>query len=138
MKCMHVVVADSSCSQIEIQYRSVAVEPVSDCSYDSFGLGWSGPNGFDITPGRCGCFGDGCSGSFNYDNFDDYFAQYFEDQTDVMLEDLLGPDNMSVDSNTFTFYFQSDLLTANGHVIIDWQCLTPTTTTPITTTSTRK
>ena len=126
-ECKHVVQADSSCSEIKIQYRSFAVEIDSDCVYDSFRFGWTGTNGFDVTPGRCGCFGDGCFGSFDY--VDDYFEDdYMQDY--VLQYGMLGLDSFSVDSNAFTFYFSSDRGIANGHVIIDWCCDCDTPTAP--------
>ena len=36
---------------------------------------------------------------------------------------MLGPDTFSVESNTFTFYFDSDNSYANGHVVFDWECV---------------
>ena len=70
VNCKHVVQADSTCEEIKIEYRSVAVEDGSNgCNSDVFRFGWpNGPKGFDVTPGRCGCFGDGCGTSLEKDS----------------------------------------------------------------------
>ena len=140
--CKHVVQADSSCQEIIVNYRSVAVEYGNRCVYDSFRFGWTGSNGFDVTPGRCSCFGDGCD--FNLD-YDDYYDDYYNDEYEYTIfqsDEAIGPDSFSVNSNTFTFYFKADSSIDGGHVIIDWECVeqatttTDFTTTPTTTTST--
>ena len=124
--CKHVVQADNNCEQIKIEYRSVEVEIGITCQFDSFRFDLAGT----ITPGGCGFFGE----SWNYleDNFD--YAAYADYVN--LTEFLIGPDTMEVNSNTFTFYFQSDGSVANGHVIIDWECVRYQTTTTTTTTTT--
>ena len=127
LDCKHVVQAESSCEEINIQYRSIGVELDSDCDYDSFRFSWTGAHGLTVTPGRCSCFGDGCYSNFDYEDY------YFEGETNLHM---IGPDSLSVDSNTFTFYFESDSSIANGHVVIDWECVRYSTTTSTTTTTT--
>ena len=63
INCKHVVQAEPSCEEIRINYRSVAVESSRGCYFDSFRFGWIGTNGFDVTPPKCHCFGDGCNSS---------------------------------------------------------------------------
>ena len=127
--CKHVVQADSTCEEIEISYRTIAVEPSWPfCGYDSFRFGWAGVNGFDVTPGRCSCFGGGCFSEF------DGIEEYFGGRSDAST---LGPDTFSVDSNNFTFYFESDHSGAKGHVGFDWECVRYRTTTTTTTTTRR-
>ena len=89
--CMHVVQAASNCEEIKIQYRSVAVE--LDCGFDSFRFGWAGANGVNVTPGRCSCFGDGCSSSFDY--VDDYFQTSFQ-EFPVFIGNLMTKKNESL------------------------------------------
>ena len=117
VRCKHVVQADSSCEAIRVSYRSIAVEPEDDnCEFDSFRFGWAGADGWNVTPPRCSCFGDGCTNSgFGGGAFEDYFGSY---------DDLIaGTDGFSVNSNTFTFYFRADLSVNRGHVILDWECI---------------
>ena len=116
--------ADGNCEEIRIDYNSIAVEEGSNCRYDSFRFDLGGT----LTPRRCSCYGEGCWSEFDYE--DDYF--YGDSDADS-----IGPETLRVDSNTFTFYFQSDGSVANGHVIVDWECVRfSTTTTTSTTTST--
>ena len=137
INCKHVVQAELSCAEIRIKYRSIAVEEEGNCGFDSFRFGWTGTNGFDVTPPKCSCFGDGCSlvlyeyydsEGMSYNSFGDYAG-------------LIGPDSITVNANTFTFFFQSDYGYDQGHVILDWECdghndyTTTTTTTPLTTTT---
>ena len=117
LQCKHEVQADSSCKAIKINYRDIAVEAAyyDNCDYDAFRFGWSeGTSDLLISPPRCNCFGDGCGHDYLDDNFDDY--------TDK-LEVHLGPTEFSVNSNTFTFFFESDGSIANGHVVLDWECV---------------
>ena len=123
--CKHVVQAVPSCAEIRINYRSVAVEQPDyvdgNCYFDNFGFGWTGANGFDVTPPRCYCFGDGCStlltGLGGTWRFDDQYAA------------KLGPDSFTIDANSFTFFFHSDDSIEQGHVVLDWECVRETTTT---------
>ena len=130
INCKHVVQASTSCAEIKVQLRSVVTEPAG-CSYDFFRFGWAET----ITPARCGCFGDGCRSEFSYDQyyFVDYIASGFEDY----INEMIGPDSFTIDSNTFTFYFKSDHYSPeSGHVAFDWECVRYTTTTTTTTTTT--
>ena len=65
IKCHHKVEADENCSAIRVSYRSIAVQDARRCYADFFRFGWPGSNGFQVTPPRCDCFGDGCN-SLNY------------------------------------------------------------------------
>ena len=139
LRCKHVVQADSSCSEIKISYRSIAVMAWSDetCKYDGFRFSWTdNETGVtSVTPLRCNCFGDGC----NDPDFEYYFDiannnNYF----DSLQEPHLGPEQLTIKSNSFTFYFESEWFDAGfdgGHVILDWKCVFPTTTTTTTTTT---
>ena len=135
INCKHVVQASSSCSEIRIQLRSVATEMY--CNSDFFRFGWTGTNGsFDTTPARCGCFGDGC---YYKDNYSDYAYYYFMDYVESgQIAESIGPDSLTVNSNTFTFYFKSDAYISiiNSHIIFDWECVKYSTTTTTTTTMT--
>ena len=143
--CKHVVQAEQSCTEIRINYRSVAVEEEEDCGYDSFRFGWTGTNGFDVTPSKCHCFGDGCSTllTYEYENsYYDYTSTYeYEFGNDHAAN--IGPDSITVNANTFTFFFRSDSSIDQGHVILDWECVgqndytTTTRTTTLGTTTTR-
>lgn len=120
VRCQHVVQADSSCEAIRVTYRDIAVEPEEEnCEFDSFRFGWAGASGWNVTPPRCHCFGDGCQNSGfteDYDgDFEDYFGNY-----DYLIA---GTDGFSVNSNTFTFYFRADLSVNKGHVVLDWECV---------------
>ena len=86
------------------------------------GPSWAGIDGFDVTPGRCSCFGDGCFADLEYY---DYGPLDYIGESD---EALLGPDSFSINSNTFTFYLKTDEMIDAGHIIFNWEC-TPTTTT---------
>ena len=137
LRCLHVVQADSSCSEIKISYRNIAVMTEWDlpiCTYDGFRFGW----GDEVTPLRCNCFGDGCS----HDTMSEYFnsAKYYG-------HDYLGPNEFTINSNSFTFYFESGTqynwnekgesveFSWNGHVVLDWECVARVTTTVSTTTT---
>ena len=134
IRCKHVVQADSSCSEIKISYRSIAV--MSDytydtCDYDGFRFGWTDDetDDFTATPLRCNCFGDGC----DHDTFD-YFFDYADNNDWVNHRDQnLGPEEFTINSNSFTLYFESDHEWNGGHVILDWVCVEPPTTTTTTT-----
>ena len=116
--CKHVVQADSTCQEIEISYRTIAVEKETTfCDYDSFRFGWAGANGFDVTPGRCSCFGAGCNSAF------DGNEHHFKVWDATIQHSMLGPDTFSIDSNNFTFYFASDENYAKGHVAFTWKCV---------------
>ena len=136
VNCKHVVEARSDCGEIKIQYRSVAVvdfladvHPVQSyyCRYsDFFRFGWPKPNSFHVTPASCGCFGDGCDTLKNYftDNLIDTFAGHSD------------PGSVSVDSNTFTFYFKSGpARNSNFRVVLDWECVKDAAAPTITTTT---
>ena len=161
--CKHVVQADESCEEIRIKYRSVAVESQDNCKWDSFRFGWVGTNGFEVTPPRCHCFGDGCDSSIllyydeyineeatsdftsdltielesvfeassNTDNSVEVFEYVFYDAYDH----IIGPDEFSVNSNSFTFFFRSDGIKERGHVMFDWECVRYSTTTEAPTTT---
>ena len=133
--CKHDVQA--SCSRIKISYRSIAV--IMDyyydfCPYDGFRFGWTDDetDDFTSTPLRCNCFGDGC----DHEPFD-YLFDYADNYGHLNHRDKnLGPAEFTINSNSFTLYFESDQDNWNGgHVILDWECVgSPKTTT--TTTST--
>ena len=119
IKCKHVVQADNSCRAIKVKYRSVAVEPATfeSCNRDGFQIGWfEGTENF-ITSASCNCYGDGCDqGGLNFDGtsydwFFDYYGNYAEEQ--------LGPTEFTVNSNTFSFFFNSDDFVSHGHVVFD-------------------
>ena len=120
---------DSSCQEIKINYQSVAVESELECEFDNFRFGWPSPNGFEVTPPRCHCFGDGCqSTAIAYDLVDyysvtdDYVDNYiFNNMTQIGGN--VGEDGFSFNSNTFTFFFKSDWIIDGGHVIFDWECV---------------
>ena len=126
--CRHVVQAESSCEEIQIKYRSIAVEPDRLCQLDSFRFGWTDTNGFNVTEPICNCYGDGCQSSIDAYWYDLFFS----------AEDRLDSDGLTIKSNNFSFYFQSNLQINGGHVIFDWECVRQktTTTTPSTTTTT--
>ena len=99
-----------------LKYRSIAVEQDYACAYDSFVFAWNG----SPTPARCSCFGDGCASSHIYIDPDysyDYYGTIYDSEA------LLGPDRFLVDSSNFTFYFESDEVEGNGHVVFDWECV---------------
>ena len=131
INCKHVVRANPFCAEIQIQYQSVATEP--DCDYDFFRFEW----GETITPARCGCFGNGCRSKFK--DQENYFVDYMEGNEDYM-DEMIGPNSLTVHSNTFTFYFKSDDYYSSGHVAFNWRCVRygsrTTTTTTTTTTAT--
>ena len=133
--CKQVVQADSSCEQIRIQYRNVAVEDSHICELDSFRFGWTDNNGFQVTPARCSCFGDGCDGQFleSYSYFY-YTTERYDLEYD---QSLLGPNTFVLNSNSFTFYFTADYNTEKGHVIFDWECVEAASTTPTIAASTK-
>ena len=83
----------------------------------------------------CDCFGDGC-------NDGDLFGEYYDDD-DYMAGywnnfGIEEHDDLSIDTNTFTFYFSSDPTVSGGYVILEWECVdfkdTVTTTTATTST----
>ena len=121
--CKHVVQADSSCEEIQINYQSVAIEPHPLCEFDSFRFGWTRADGFDVTPGRCSCFGEGCFTDLEYY---DYGPQNNIGDTD---EAMLGPDSFSIKSNSFTFYLKTDNMMDVGHIIFNWECVSQRTPT---------
>ena len=125
--CKHVVQAEPSCEEIQINYRSVAVESSGGCYYDSFRFGWTGTNGFDVTPPRCDCFGDGCSSVITHGSYE--FAFHEANAANI------GPDSVTVNANTFTFFFYSDYSRAQGHILLDWECVRYATTTATPTTT---
>ena len=107
-----------------LKYRSIAVEEHSHCGLDSFHFEWIGNDGRTQTPVRCGCLGDGCDSSLVDDDYGyDYIFEYDFDDSYYDSEALVGPDRLSVNSNNFTFYFQSDESTGKGHVVLDWECV---------------
>ena len=119
--CKHVIQADGSCEAIQIKYRSIAVEFGGEtCRYDSFRFGWTGSDGFDVTPGRCNCFGDGCD-----TELDIGVVHWWNDDSTTPI---VGPNCFSIDSNNFTFYFKTDHSIHDGHVIFDWECVERGTT----------
>ena len=136
LRCKHDVQADSSCSEIKISYRSIAVMvPVflPDCTIDGFRLSWTDNETGDlsVTPLRCNCFGDGCDHDYQLSGWFDYVSNFIDSSQH------LGPEEFTIKSNSFTLYFES--LTQwhddSGHVILDWECVATTTTTTTTTTS---
>ena len=139
INCKHVVQASSSCTEIQIQLRSVVTELYC---FDFFRFGWTGTNGsFDITPARCSCFGDGCH--YEKVDYEDYSYSYFSHYVESgQVAEWIGPDSLTVDSNMFTFYFRSDAYNSleDSHIIFDWECVkySTTTTTTATTTTTSK
>ena len=136
-RCKHVVQADSSCSEIKISYRSIAVMAPYDydyCVYDGFRFSWTDNDTGDlsVTPLRCNCFGDGCS----HENFFEYFDYANNNNYYDYHDQHLGPEELTINSNSFTFYFETNVHWESGHVILDWDCGdTPTTTTTTTTTT---
>ena len=138
LRCKHVIQADSSCPDIKVSYRSVAImmDYGSDsCMYNGFRLGWTDDetDDFSATPLRCNCFGDGCNHSdfayyFDYAN-NHYYYDSYQDQH-------LGPQELTINSNSFTLYFESGRYFPDGHVILDWECVFPPTTTTTTTSTT--
>ena len=148
--CKHVVQAYPECTEIQINFRSVAVEGYHNCLFDSLRLGWVGNNGFQVTQPQCYCVGDGCDSllvngyTYNYNDYSNNYEFYEDELT------KFGPDSLLVDANSFTFFFQSDMNISEGHVILEWECVseaattttdyettTATTTTTTTTTTTR-
>ena len=133
--CKHVVQADSNCSKIKINYRDVAVEnhDSSTCFEASF---WFEANGSNVTPAQCHCFGDGCfeNGLEYYDYFEYPYSWTPFGEFDVTHEvHLEGSDEILIDSNSFTFYFESDFyVNKGGHVVFDWECVEDPRTTSIT------
>ena len=130
-KCRHVIKADDSCEAVKINYRDVAVETnLVGCDLDYF---WFEANG--LTPRRqCQYFGDGCyenefSATYNSQIYDDETDYYFDDSYENYLG---GSDEFVVNSNSFTFFFKSNDIWSRGHVIFDWECVEPTTTSNIT------
>ena len=129
IKCNHVIQAAESCSAIRVSYQSIAVQDRYKCKFDQFRFGWPGPNGFNVTPPRCDCFGDGCSSLTYYGNpWQDYSYDY---SWTGVTGDLADTDGFSVNSNTFTFYFRSNSFFSAGHVIFDWECLDQEVTTQV-------
>ena len=126
-KCKHVIQADSSCQEIKINYQSVAVESELDCDFDYFRFGWTGETGFEVTPPRCHCFGDGCqSMAIAYDLVDYYSVtdDYVDNYTfDNFTQFEIGGDGLVINSNSFTFFFESDFTIDGGHVMFDWECV---------------
>ena len=117
VNCRHDIHAGNRCREIKIKYRSVAVESIS-CHYVGFRFGWNDGTNDYITPARCDCHGDGCDDP----DLDYYFYGGAE---------TLGPTELTVQSNAFTFFFHSPnvVLPGSGHVHLDWECTsTPTTT----------
>ena len=134
IKCNHVIQAADSCSAIRVTYQSIAVEDDHKCQSDFFRFGWSGPNGFNVTPPRCDCFGDGCDSltEYGYGTWQDYSVDYtgLEDYGYTWTHgNLADTDGFSVNLNTFTFYFRSDNYFPGGHVIFDWECVDQEVTT---------
>ena len=141
--CKHVVQADRNCQTIRINYQSIMVEAATTCELDSFRFGWSGSTGFEVTPARCYCFEEGCdSATLFYDSqYGDQYDDYYPYEFDEIYAESLGPDSFTINSNSFTFFFRSDHVASNGHVVFDWECVDsePTTTssaTPSTTSTT--
>ena len=136
LRCKHDVHADSSCSEIKISYRSIAVMTYESpfCGIDGFRFGWTDneTGDFSATPLRCNCFGDGCNHPDLEYFFDYYNNNYFHDN---YQDQHLGPEELTIKSNSFTLYFESGPWFDNGgHVILDWECVFPTTTTTTPTT----
>ena len=137
ISCKHDVHANNSCSMIKISYRSISVMmdySVDYCFFDGFRFGWTDneTGEFNVTPTRCNCFGDGCdlpkfALDFDYANNNNYYDNY-QDQH-------LGPEEITINSNSFTFYFETTIYADGGHVILDWECVEPPTTTTTTTTT---
>ena len=143
LRCKHDVQADSSCSEIKISYRSIAVMmdygfPM--CAIDGFRFGWTDneTGDFSLTPLRCDCFGDGCDD----DDFGDYFLGEYDgiDHDDYYQDQHVGPDEFTIKSNSFTLYFETAWAVPwtnhRGHVILDWECVATITTTATTTSTT--
>ena len=148
VKCKHVVQANVNCRQIEVSYRSVAVEPASRCGSDRFFIDWPGvdprsPEYERMKSPICGCFGDGCDmGLYDGTNgyYDpDYVYQYEIGHPESPFHFGEFDDVFTMNSNTFTFFFESNYAwnwDGHGHVIIDWECVDLATTTSTTTTTT--
>ena len=154
LRCKHAVQAEDDCSEITVRYRSVAVnaEEAYECNFDSFRFGWTEEESDELTPPRCNCFGDGCSHDIMGKIFD-YLNSFKYD----FRQKHLGPEEFTIASNSFTFYFESGVqykwdenddmyeFSYDGHVMLDWECteyemtttsIKPTTTTTSTTTFT--
>ena len=142
MKCRHVVDAKSNCKEIEVRYRSVAVEPDVACEFDFFRLRWPGWNGLEMvdglagTPPMCDCAGDGCASSLDFDHYTSYMEDYPEDYENLDFQENGFTENLRIDANTFTFFFGSDDSIHDGHVHLEWECVDFHTTTTTTTTTT--
>ena len=140
LRCKHDVLADTSCSEIKISYRSIAVmmDYISPtCPIDGFRFGWTDneTGNFSVTPPRCNCFGDGCTLNPELEYYFDYAKnnRFYDDYQDQHL----GPEELTINSNSFTLYFESSPLFDNGgHVILDWECVATTTTTTTSTSTT--
>ena len=132
-KCKHVVQAEPGCQEIQIKYRSVAVQGSSTCSNDNFRFGWEGTSGLELTPATCNCFGDGCDMKIHEEytryGYDYYYSYNWYD--DLMHK--IGPDTFTINANAFTFFFASNEDYSDGHVIFDWECIGSDTTTAPTT-----
>ena len=105
------------------------------CSLDGFRFGWTDDETHDFrtTPMRCNCFGDGCDHpDFAYE-FDYVNNHYYYSSPQGRN---LGPSEFTINSNSFTLYFESGVRYPEGHVILDWECVFPPTTTTTTTTTT--
>ena len=146
--CQHTV--KTSCQAIQIKYRSVKVQVVDEHCEDFFMLEWFDPSvkypfGYlqgdhTMTTGRlCGCLGDGCQSSplhnvyENNDHRDDYTFEDYYGFSQEEIDHLVGPDDFTINANSFTFFFNSNNIYDGGHVILDWECTTPTTSTTTTT-----
>ena len=116
VNCRHVVQTD--CSNIIISYVDIAVEVgfsynydtqsrYPHCDYDNF---WFEVNGNRITDKNCYCHGEGCV-------WHEIPGQWFEQ------EDYFGDSaEIEINSDSFTFAFQSDGSKDGGHIIFYWQC----------------
>ena len=139
--CKHVVQAEVTCEEIEIKYRSVAVENWlvdMGCDLDSFRFGWIGTSGFEFTPPTCNCFGDGCDSKFYYEETYDFYP-YTYTNTGFFTDEhaaAFDSDSLLINSNNFTFFFQTNSRYKEGHVFFDWECVRYATTTETTTSTT--